>query len=125
MNLVASMDGVERVLDGSYDNARRYVRRPRKGENWTIAQYIPKFGQFGTKLTGGMLDNPEDGTEEYVWCGLLGMNFFVNLRSTGDLEQFVKTVLPPEAVVFDPAYKPPTSQPQGRNRYRITIFRDQ
>jgi hypothetical protein len=119
-NLVA-MDGVERVYGSEYDEARRYIRKPKRDEEWPIGQHVISLTHLPKKVLGGIYESDVD---EYVGLRFFSIVFFVDLLRKGDFTTFLRDHQPPGTLLLEPGLVFPRLEPNGLRRYRVTVCPD-
>jgi hypothetical protein len=123
-NLTAAIKGPDAMLDGRYDEARRYIRYARRGEAWPYGRYVVSLETIDRAMFGGLFDTQESD-EEYVALRLFQTAFFVDLLHLGALSEFLESQQPPGTVLVDSSYEVPTYESSGRRQYRFTIVLDE
>lgn len=119
-NTVAAQDGVERVLASTFDDARRYIRTPRKNERLAFVQYVNLERGFAPDLL--LYLGRHEGAEIVAIVVAKAVVFAVDLANTGKLEVWAAKELPAEHHVVGPDVDVPR-EPKAKNakRYRISI----
>ena len=121
-NLTAAVKKVEAMFDSMYDKARKYDRFPNGREQWPYGQYVVSLEQIDRAMFGGLFDSE---TDEYVGLRLFQTAFFVDLRNSGGLAEFLTTQQPPGTEFINPDFALPTFERQEQVRYRFTIVLDE
>jgi hypothetical protein len=93
------MDGVERVYGSEYDEARRYIRKPKRDEEWPIGQHVISLTHLPKKVLGGIYESDVD---EYVGLRFFSIVFFVDLLRKGDFTTFLRDHQPPGTLLLEP-----------------------
>lgn len=119
-NALVHRDGVERAYGGEYDEVRRYVRRPHKGESWSYGQYIDLARGIARDISIVRLQTP-DSEFPILIVGKAAV-FGVDLRNTGALATIVEREYPVGAEVVSANYRhTKTRATKGGSQYRFTI----
>lgn len=119
-NALAHSDGVERACGSEYDNVRRYVRKPHKGESWPYGQYVDLARGIARDISVVTVRTPRSEFPTLI-VGKAAA-FGVDLRNTGELASIVESQFPVGAEVVPADFRPPKpSRKVGGRQYRITI----
>ena len=119
-NALVHRDGVERAYGSEYDDVRRYVRRPHKGESWPYGQYVNLERGIARDVSVVRLQTPESEFPTLI-VGKAAV-FGVDLRNTGALARIVEREYPVGAEVVAADYRlPKMRDTKGGAQYRLTI----
>lgn len=121
-NLTASLKGVHAMYASTYDQARNYVRFPKKGESWPFGQYVVSLEDIDKVMFGGLFQSEVD---EYVGLRLFQVAFFVDLMNSGGLKRFLDTEQPAGTDFIDTDFTPPRIEKDKRVQYSFTIILDE
>lgn len=118
-NLVAQMDGIDRVYERPFDRAREYIPRPKPGDCWEYAQYVISLEQIDNVMLGGIYKSDVD---EFVGLRFFNTAFFVDLLTVGRLRPFIIAHQPEGTVMVGPDFVTKAqTRAVGHKRYRLTI----
>ena len=117
LNSIAYRHGQEKALAAEYDEARRYVRFPRKGEEWGFAQHARSLHRIHDEVG---IDHIVTGDHELVRIVAFNLSFYVDLRRPDGLKDVAMLDIPGQVDYLQPGYRLPRHG-KGRTRYRISI----
>lgn len=92
-NFLALTRGKEFLKD-RFDNARKYIRQPKKGEIWPYVQLFSVDRQSPVDA-----QEISDAPGMIIRLGIFHNNFFVDLLNSGTLHQWAKTRLPKDVLL--------------------------
>ena len=117
LNSVAHRHGAAGALSAEYDEVRRYVRYPHKGEEWGFAQRVAPLDRIRDEVG---VDHVAAGDRELVCIVAFNFSFYVDLQRPDALKNPAALGLPSDTEYLHPGYQLPRYS-KGRRRFRVSI----
>jgi len=86
-NALAFMTGHETVMKNIFDNARKYIRKPKKGEVWHYVQNFPchRYDPVDAQIIS-------NAPGLIIRIGIFHNDFYIDLMNTGDLHDWATAI---------------------------------